>query len=179
MTRLNLRAVGLAPPCSFSIVNIDTEPFPNYIKSVPSLLINNQLVEGEQLFEYMGRIVDASENQGNQKTIQQPTQQPTQKPLDTEKDTMKCSTSDEIMGYCTNGSCIDFSTITEVSDDYTKSYHKIDSNLEFLEGQGDIPDGAMLNGSQVQLSKDNTFDLSDKRKEFDSDYERLMNDRKL
>ena len=92
---------------------------------------------------------------------------------------MKCSASDEIMGYCTNGSCIDYSTITETSDDYTKSFHGIDSNLEFLEGQGDMPGGAMVNGSQVQLSKDDTFDGSEKRKEFDSDYERLMNDRKI
>ena len=92
---------------------------------------------------------------------------------------MKCSASDEIMGYCTNGSCIDYSTITETSDDYTKSFHKIDSNLEFLDGQGDMPGGTMMNNSQVQLSKDDTFDRSEKRKEFDSDYEKLMNDRKL
>ena len=180
---------------TFSIVNIDTEPFPNYIKSVPSLLINNQIVEGEQLFEYMGRIVDASgeisqeekyhqqhqqqQPQHQQPQHQQPQHQQHQQHQQQQQDTMKCSASDEIMGYCTNGSCIDYSTITETSDDYTKSFHKIDSNLEFLEGQGDMPGGTMMNGSRVQLSKDDTFDRSEKRKEFDSDYEKLMNDRKL
>ena len=80
------------------------------------------------------------------------------------------------MGFCSNGSDVEFSMISESNADYTKSFHQFDTNLEFLEGQSD-----MINGShsQVQLSKDDTFDRSDKRKEFDSDYERFMNDRKL
>ena len=81
-----------------------------------------------------------------------------------------------MMGFCSNGSNVEFSMISESNDDYTKSFHQFDTNLEFLEGKDD-----MINGShsQVQLSKDDTFDRSDKRKEFDSDYERFMNDRKL
>jgi TolA-binding protein len=191
---------------TFSIVNIDTDPFPNYIKSVPSLLINNQIVEGEELFEYMGRIVDASgeveqeqpeqgqqgqqmqgqgqqmQGQGQQMQGQgqqmhgQGQQMQGQQGQQGQPQNQQCSKEDELMGYCTSGSCVDFSTITESSDDYTKSFHTIDTNLSFLDGQTDLVDGS--HGS-VQLSKDDTFDRSEKRTEFDNDYEKLMSDRNL
>ena len=38
----------------FKVVNIDTQPYPNYVKSVPSILINNQVITGETVFEYFG-----------------------------------------------------------------------------------------------------------------------------
>ena len=56
---------------SFTVVNIDKEPFPNYIKSVPSLLINSQIIIGEELFEYMGRIVESTMDEGQQHQQQQ------------------------------------------------------------------------------------------------------------
>ena len=170
---------------TFSIVNIDTEPFPNYIKEVPSLLINNQIIKGEELFDYMGRIVDASGESQPQEQREQPQQQQPQQgqqqqqqpqQLTKNQGNMQCSVEDELMGFCTNNSGVEYSTITETNDDYTKSFHTLDSNLEFLDGQSDIPNG---NHSQVQLSKDDNFDISDKRKEFDSDYEKLMSDRRL
>ena len=158
----------------FSIVNIDSEPFPNYIKSVPTLLMNNQLVVGEELFEYMSRIIDSTMDQNQQQEPQQQQEQQQQEPQQQQQGT--CSKEDEIMGYCTNGSCIDFSPITDINDDYTNRFQPNLTNVEFLDGQAD--EGTTTQ-SNVQLSKDDTFDRSDKRKEFDSDYERLMNDRKL
>ena len=166
---------------NFTIVNIDTEPFPNYIKSVPSLLMNGQIIIGEDLFEYMGRIVESTMNEGQQQQQQQQQQQETppknqQQQQQKPPNNQQCSPEDEMLGFCSSGSGVEYSMISDSNDDYTKSFHQIDTNLEFLEGQGDMING---NHSQVQLSKDDTFDSSDKRKEFDSDYERLMNARKL
>ena len=39
----------------FKIVNVDTQSFPNYIKTVPAILINNQVVTGEKVFTYFGK----------------------------------------------------------------------------------------------------------------------------
>ena len=35
----------------FKIVNIDTTSYPNYVKTVPCLLINGQLITGNTVFE--------------------------------------------------------------------------------------------------------------------------------
>ena len=42
----------------FRIVNIDREPFPNYLKTVPAIFIHNQLITGDKVFEYLGKIVE-------------------------------------------------------------------------------------------------------------------------
>ena len=43
----------------FQIVNIDVTPFPNYIKSVPCILVSNKVISGDHVFEYLGKIVDS------------------------------------------------------------------------------------------------------------------------
>ena len=47
----------------FKIVNIDTQPFPNYIKSVPCILINNKVISGNSVFEYFGKLVEGKKEQ--------------------------------------------------------------------------------------------------------------------
>ena len=47
----------------FKVVNIDTQPYPNYVKSVPSILIHNQVVTGEKVFEYFGKLVEGKKAQ--------------------------------------------------------------------------------------------------------------------
>ena len=44
----------------FKVVNVDTQPFPNYVKTVPAILINNQVVTGDKVFEYFGKLVESS-----------------------------------------------------------------------------------------------------------------------
>ena len=43
----------------FKIINIDTTPYPNYVKTVPCLLINGQIISGETLFEYILTLSEA------------------------------------------------------------------------------------------------------------------------
>ena len=47
----------------FKVVNIDTQPYPNYVKSVPSILINSQVITGQTVFEYFGKLVEGKKAQ--------------------------------------------------------------------------------------------------------------------
>ena len=44
----------------FRVVNVDTQPYPNYVKSVPSILINSQVISGQTVFEYFALRVEPS-----------------------------------------------------------------------------------------------------------------------
>ena len=66
---------------------------------------------------------------------------------------------------------MDFSMITEENDDYTKKTYKIDTNFEFLDGQSDNIQ------SQVKQMEQQDTQLSQKRQQFDSDFERLQRER--
>ena len=96
----------------FNIVNIDKQPFPNYIQNVPSLLINGQVISGDTLFEYLGKIVEEKKQHDLRLKNNQ---------LE-KKDQGQCKINDdgELEGWCSSGSSIEFSTITEDNDDYTK-----------------------------------------------------------
>ena len=67
----------------------------------------------------------------------------------------------------------DFSTITEDNDDYTKKRYGMETNYDFLEGQKDS-NAVYQQLKQMEASDDQ---LSEKRKNFDSDYERMQAER--
>ena len=54
----------------FKTVNIDTQPYPNYIKSIPSILINNQVITGQTVFEYFGKLVEGKKAQEERQEVQ-------------------------------------------------------------------------------------------------------------
>ena len=149
----------------FQIVNIDVQPYPNYIKTVPCILINNQVVTGERVFEYFGKIVES-------KMAQEQREQEGQL-KEEDQGVCKINEDGELEGYCGDGVGIGFSTITEDNDDYTKKRHGMETNYDFLEGQSDS------NTVYQQLKHMETSDdqLSQKRKNFDSDYERMQAER--
>ena len=47
----------------FKIVNVDTQSYPNYVKTVPSILINGQVISGQTVFEYFGKLVEGKKAQ--------------------------------------------------------------------------------------------------------------------
>ena len=47
----------------FRIINVDTQPFPDYVKTVPCLLINGQIIKGNTVFEYLGKLVEGKKDQ--------------------------------------------------------------------------------------------------------------------
>jgi len=150
----------------FKVTNIDTQPYPNYVKSVPSIMINNQVITGDTVFEYFGKLVEGKKAQEDRSDSNQTTS----------SDQGQCRINDdgELEGWCGGGigsSGVEFSKITEDNDDYTKKTYKMETNYDFLEGSdGDI-------NSQVKSMESQDTQLSQKRKSFDSDLERMMSQR--
>jgi len=147
----------------FEVINIDTTAYPNYVKTVPCLLINGQLITGNTVFEYFGKLVEGKQQQ-EQRLEENKTDQ---------KDEGVCRINEdgELEGWCSSGSGVDFSMITEDNDDYTKKTYRIDTNFEYL---GDNTDSIQDQVQQMEV-KDNK--ISQKTKQFDNDYERLQRER--
>lgn len=147
----------------FKVINVDREPFPSNITSVPSIAINGQIISGKTVFEYLGKLVEGKKDQekrvsdGN--TIK--------------KDEGQCRINDdgELEGWCGSGADIEYSIISEENDDYTKKTYEFNNNLSFLNN-----DSSEMSETIKEMEiKDSR--LSQKRQQFDNDYERLQKER--
>jgi len=149
----------------FQIVNVDTQPFPNYIKTVPAILIKNQVVTGDKVFEYFGRLVESK--------IEQEQREKTE--TLTEKDQGQCTIGEDglLDGYCGLGIGLDYSMISEKDDDCSKSIYKIETAVSFLEGEDD----STSLQQQIKSMEDSDNNLSGKRQQFDNDLERMQKER--
>ena len=151
----------------FKVVNVDTQPYPNYVKSVPSILINSQVISGQTVFEYFGKLVEGKKAQ----------EQRIQNNQTNSSDQGQCRINEEgeLEGYCgasgLGGSGVEFSMISEENDDYTKRTYKIESSYDFLEGASDDIHG------KVKSMEAQDSQLSQKRKAFDNDLERMQRER--
>ena len=150
----------------FKVVNIDTQPYPNYVKSVPSILINNQVITGETVFEYFGKLVEGKKSQ----------EERVENNSTNESDQGQCKINEdgELEGWCGgsglgNGG-VEYSMITEENDDYTKKIYKMETNYDLLEGSDDIQ-------AQVKTMEGQDAKISDKRQSFDNDLERMQQER--
>lgn len=150
----------------FKVVNIDRQAFPNYIKSVPSILINDQVIKGDTVFEYFGKLVEGKNQQEQRRN----------EGNSTESDQGQCRINEEgeLEGWCGNDTGgIGFAMITEENDDYTRKTYKIESNYDMLEG------GDVSIKDQVQNMEQGDSMIASKKKEFDSDLERMQQERGL
>ena len=151
----------------FRVINVDTQPYPNYVKTVPSILINSQVISGQTVFEYFGKLVEGKKAQ----------EQRVENNQTNESDQGQCRINEEgeLEGYCGSsglgGSGVEFSMITEENDDYTKRTYKMESAYDFLEGASDDIHG------QVKSMEAQDSQLSQKRKGFDNDLERMQRER--
>ncbi len=151
----------------FRVVNVDTQPYPNYVKNVPSILINSQVISGQTVFEYFGKLVEGKKAQ----------EQRIQNNQTNSSDQGQCRINEdgELEGYCggsgLGGSGVEYSMISEENDDYTKRTYKMESNYDFLDGASDDIH------SQVKSMEAQDSQLSEKRKSFDNDLERMQRER--
>ena len=135
----------------YKIVSIDDSPFPQSVKSVPCMIVDDQYITATDLFNYI------ISSDGNQQQNSQPQQRQPQQQM--QNDPQSCSV-DEIDGVCPGGNCLDFAPIEDnmnISND----------NFSYL----DAPENPQMKHSS---SSDQG---SEKRKAFDTDYERLMSER--
>lgn len=149
----------------FKIVNVDTQPFPNYIKTVPAILINNQVVTGDKVFEYFGKLVESKieqEKRENSETLNS-----------SDEGQCRINEDGELEGYCGNGIDLEYSMISDKDDDCSKANHKIDTVVSFLEGESD---NSSLQ-AQIKSLEESDDRLSGKRQQFDSDLERMQQER--
>ena len=150
----------------FKVVNIDTQPYPNYVKSVPSILINNQVITGETVFEYFGKLVEGKKSQEERVD--------TNSTNESDQGQCKINEDGELEGWCGGSGLgsggVEYSMITEENDDYTKKNYKMESNYDLLDGSDDIQ-------AQVKTMEGQDAKISDKRQSFDNDLERMQQER--
>ena len=96
----------------FRIIKVDTQPFPDYVKTVPCLLINGQIIKGDTVFEYLGKLVEGKKGQ-EERTDNKQLQ---------ESDQGQCRINEEgeLEGWCGSGAGVEYSMITEDNVDTVK-----------------------------------------------------------
>ena len=159
----------------YKITSIDDSPFPQIVKSVPCMIIDDQLIGATDLFNYIISS-DGQGQQGQQGHPQQghpqqghpqqghpqqghPQQGQPQQRQPQGQDEQSCSV-DELDGICPSGNCLDFAPIDENMNIGNDSFSYLDEP------------------EQPQLKHSSNSDHgSEKRKAFDNDYERLMAER--
>ena len=155
----------------YQITSIDDSPFPKEVRSVPCMIIDNQLVNAKELFEY---ILSSDQGKGPQQHQMQQGQHPQQQQQQQQQmqqqgqgqgqhqqKEQSCSV-DELSGICSGGQCLDFAPI----DDNDTSL--MDGNYSFL----NEPPQPSLGGGTSKSEQG-----SEKRNKMDGDYERLMAER--
>ena len=133
---------------NLKIICIDEEPFPNVIKSVPSMIVGNEIWGGERIFTELEQSSQQQGVAGGEQNMQQQQQQQQQ------------VVEEEITGICENGMC-GFAPIDD--NNFNDSYYAS------IEEPEPVPlnvknDGHAGNGGG-------------KSKGLDNDYERLMAER--
>lgn len=144
----------------FSIIDIDTNPYPNYLQVVPTMVVQDSLIVGDELFKYIQMTLDRLTQrvtpplENNPKTVQSDTE-----PVKQEES----KGDDDIMGFCMDGSCsLDFSSLEDnVYIDNRDIYENLD------EGEIKTP---------IDNPKE---DMSEKHKEVSNSYDIMMKQRQL
>ena len=152
-----------------TITCIDEQPFPKYVKTVPVMVVENELWNTDEIFAFLQQTQQGQQQgqqqqgqqpppQGQQQPPQQPGQQP---PQQQQKDQMK--DDGELEGYCENGSCLAFSSLNDGEILSDSPYSTIDGS-----------DNAIKD-----IKTDGHMGKNEKAQKFDSDYERMMESRKM
>lgn len=130
---------------NFTILSIDDNPFPKYVKAVPCMVSGDELYSSKEIFA----MLDESNDGGNQTGGSECS-------VNGGSGEMECS----VDGYCKSDTCLTFSSIDGMNDSSLESYYSTFDKI------------------QDNATPQTTDDYRDKKKNsFDSDYERLMNER--
>ena len=163
----------------FVFVDVETQGFADYIKSVPTLVVDQNMIKADDVFGYLNNMVEQifksnpelkqqyhPEQQGQaQQHPDKPGKGPNHDPVD------------DLIGWCPDGGC-SFAEITETNDDCSKKMVSLDDNMFASISDGN--DQLAPNPQKVALEQDNSnFQQSAKQQQMDSSYERLMAERQL
>ena len=165
----------------FSIVDIDTNSYPNIIQSVPCMVVDGRLLPGDELFKYIDYLLKENNNsqqnqyvnntddaqtnkrphqQQQQQQQQQQHQQQQQQPQQQNDDQQNNSNEDDDLdGFCIGGMCdLGFSMLEETGNDNIQqdNYEYLNSDMKHTE----------------KVIEEST--KTDKSQEMDDDYARMM-----
>lgn len=183
----------------FVFVDVETQGFPDYIKSVPTLVVDQNMIKADDVFGYLNNMVEQifksnpelkqqyhpgqqPEQQGQQQGQGQAQQgqqgHEQQQQPDKPGKGPNHDPVDDLIGWCPDGGC-SFAEITESNDDCSKKMVSLeDSNMFASISDGN--DQLAPNPQKVALEQDNSnFQQSAKQQQMDSSYERLMAERQL
>ena len=147
---------------SIKIISIDDEPFPNIIKTVPTMISDGQLFTAKQIFDMLeeSKEVQHANNQRMESHGQQGQGQGQGHGQGQQNKGQEQGSSDELSGYCDNGMCLGFSPLEGGGMD-SGNFATIDDK-----------EGEFLN-----VKNDGYSNQSKKSADFDSDYEKLLSER--
>ena len=174
----------------FSFVNVDSQSFPDYVTSVPTLVVDQNMIKNDDVFGYLNNMVEQifesnpelkqqyhpeqpQQGQHQQGQPQQDNNSPGKPGKGPEYDPV-----DELVGWCPDGGC-SFAPISEQNDDVSKQQVSIeDTQYTFITEESDELSGQTAN--KVPMESDNSqFQKTAKQQQMDSSYERLMSERQL
>ena len=178
----------------FVFVDVETQQFPDYIKSVPTLVVEQNMIKADDVFGYLNNMVEqifksnpelqqqyhpeqGQERQGQESQGQESQGQERQGQSEKGKGP-NYDPVDDLIGWCPDGGC-SFAEISESNDDCSKQMVSLEDNNMFSTiNEGN--DQLATNPQKVPLEQDNTnFQKSAKQQQMDSSYERLMAERQL
>ena len=188
----------------FKIVDVGTQQYPDYIQSVPTLVLDQSMIKGEDVFGYMNHMVEKifqqnpqlkekyHPQQGKDKQPQQQQQpqhqQQPQQQQQPQRPNMQQQLSkpgkgpshdpvDDLVGWCPDGGCY-FSPISESNDDCSKQLVDLTDNIFATISEDN--DQLAPAPQKVELGQDNSqYQKSEKQQQMDNSYDRLMNERNL
>ena len=189
----------------FQIVDVLTQRYPDYIDTVPTLVVEQKMIKNDDVFSYMNNMVEQIFRQNPQLKEkyhpQQPSQQrqpqsqesaqlqPAQRQMGSAQQTIgqppqKISSPDydpvdDIVGWCVDDGC-SFSPISETNDDCSKKKATLeDTRFSFInEGNDQLSGGN--SATKIPMENSNAqFQKSAKQQQMDESYERLMAERNL
>ena len=155
------------------IISIDEEPYPDYIKNVPTMVNGNKLFNAGEIFQMLEeskKVRQQQQQQQQQHPQHSQHDRLSQEPLDKIKSSVGCpvggSGKDEVCdinGFCMDSSGLSYSNINGddniLGDDGNAQFSPIDFKHESIEN--------------VQLSGPS----SRRSSQVDSDYEKMMQER--
>ena len=190
----------------FQIVDVSTQRYPDYIDTVPTLVVEQRMIKNDDVFGYMNNMVEQifkqnpqlkekyhpqQQQQQQSAQLQQPQRQQNfnqgQQGIDQQgigQQPQKMSTPDydpvdDIVGWCVDDGC-SFSPISETNDDCSKGKATLeDTRFSFIsEGNDQLSGGNTA--TKIPMETTNAqFQKSAKQKQMDESYERLMAERNL
>ena len=179
----------------FKIVDVGTQQYPDYIQSVPTLVLDQSMIKGEDVFGYMNHMVEKifqqnpqlkekyHPQQGQEKQQQLNMQQPGMHQPGMQQQVSKPGKGpshdpvDDLVGWCPDGGC-SFSPISDSNDDCSKQLVDLTDNIFATISEDN--DQLAPAPQKVELGQDNSqYQKSAKQQQMDSSYERLMAERNL